>query len=344
MSDFINDTLLFEPSKTVFLETKESSLIRQIDRLFFVQNKIIFFDRSLGRIAIFDENGKFSNSIHKIGKGPSEYIQSIDCFVDQINEQILLLCSIPQKIICFDYSGNFLRETSTDQLYDELAVQGENYYCSRPNITNGRLSGYTLDLIDKKMKFKNALLPKNSEPMNLPESRGKKLVFGSSCFFSRPFDDNIYQIIKGKSRIEYSINFNDYDYKKNQTTNDLATYGKNALNPKFIYTITDVIDNKRVLMFNTNLGIFIYNKSKKALIGYKGIMNTDLNFSLGEYVTTGNDNERVVFIKRPAMVKVAEQIISEKGDKNSQNEKFIKFAKQLREEDNPVLFVYKFKK
>ena len=106
----LDDSTIFKQCHTVFLETNDNSLIREINRIYKTEDYIFIFDKLLKKICVFDDQGKYQTKIHNIGQGPQEYISLMDFCLDTEKEQIVLLCDKPNKIMRFTYSGEFVSE------------------------------------------------------------------------------------------------------------------------------------------------------------------------------------------------------------------------------------------
>ena len=82
----------------VFLETNEHSLINNINRLFYCNQKIYLFDDRSKQILCFDDNGKFLFKIHSVGQGPGEYLYPVDMDVDN-NGDIYINDPVSKRIM-----------------------------------------------------------------------------------------------------------------------------------------------------------------------------------------------------------------------------------------------------
>ena len=108
----LTDTTFFESARLVRLETNDDCLIRDIDRIFLCDGKLVVFDDAEDKVFIFDDNGKFLKSIGKKGSGPQEYDQISEVVYLKKQELLCLLCDRPYKTMYFDLSGNFIKEVS----------------------------------------------------------------------------------------------------------------------------------------------------------------------------------------------------------------------------------------
>jgi len=81
-----------------FLETNEHSVIQNIDRVFIHDNQIFILDSGQGNVLIYDLKGNYIRNIHRLGRGPGEYLQiewnlGYLTAVSNLMSKVLLNCS-----------------------------------------------------------------------------------------------------------------------------------------------------------------------------------------------------------------------------------------------------------
>jgi len=64
---------------------------------------------NLGRVLVFDKDGKFVRTIGRRGQGPGEFSNIRNIAIDEVNERLFILAS-PSKIIIYTFCGVFLNE------------------------------------------------------------------------------------------------------------------------------------------------------------------------------------------------------------------------------------------
>ncbi|MBQ6039075.1 MAG: 6-bladed beta-propeller [Bacteroidaceae bacterium] len=96
-----------EKVEIVKLETTDKSLIRRVDKIEVTENDI-FIQNGLTNILHFSRDGKFLNTIGKVGQGPAEYPQLGDYIVDDSRKEVYII-SFTTGIQVYDYEGNHLR-------------------------------------------------------------------------------------------------------------------------------------------------------------------------------------------------------------------------------------------
>jgi hypothetical protein len=95
---------------TIELELTNESLVNpdQIYRVLLSENYLII--AQLNRVLAFNKDGKFIRSIGSRGQGPGEYNHIWSLALDEKNKRLIILNSMPWKIICYDLDGKFLTE------------------------------------------------------------------------------------------------------------------------------------------------------------------------------------------------------------------------------------------
>ena len=122
LSESVSDTLNILdricPLEIVALETTEESLLGSVGKLLEVNDKYYVLDYVNKCVLVFDETGKFSHRVGRVGQGPGEYSALSDFIVDTKNGYIYLLTN-SSTIYAYDNGGDFLwkRKISNSQLW-----------------------------------------------------------------------------------------------------------------------------------------------------------------------------------------------------------------------------------
>lgn len=102
---------LFEKVSYIRIPTDDDFLIGRIDKLIVSDRHIFMLDRKLSRsVFCIDKGGNKVFEIHRVGRGPGEYVDLRDIAFDSERKELLLFCYVRQKVIYFDLNGNYLRE------------------------------------------------------------------------------------------------------------------------------------------------------------------------------------------------------------------------------------------
>jgi hypothetical protein len=89
------------------LQTLKDVFLKRIDKIAITDS---FFFISDSRILLrFTRDGKFLNQIGANGRGPGEYPYIYDISADYQNQHIYILTAGIQKVLAYDFYGNFLR-------------------------------------------------------------------------------------------------------------------------------------------------------------------------------------------------------------------------------------------
>lgn len=92
------------------LETTPKSLLKKIKKVEFSKNFIFICDYF--KLLQFDKTGKFIRQVGNIGRGPGEYITIPDFCIDDQKEKIYIIGWGINKVLIFDFNGNYLRSFS----------------------------------------------------------------------------------------------------------------------------------------------------------------------------------------------------------------------------------------
>lgn len=332
----------------IFLETNQHSVIRNIDRVFIHDNQIVILDASQGNVLVYDLEGNYIRNIQRLGKGPGEYLQVVDMFIDETRNEMLLLCGRPYKILHLSFEGEFIRSTPIRRLYREFAMDSQNTYAYSLGDANATSADelFQVDVlnIDNGQPSDSWLKQSKFSYFN-HRTTGKAVNLSSSLLVSRHFDNSIYEIADGKLESRYSFNFEAHNFPKEIPKID--DFGEYVRSNKILYTITDAVETAKAMIFQSNIGTFVFDKDNKILTRFiSGMRSSNFSFSLGDYQVIGNKSGYLAFFAHPTRLKMIEKIYKEQsgsGNENVDVKKFLDFAQKLRVDDNPVMFVYKLK-
>ena len=116
-----------ERVEIVKLETTDESILSNIHYVKVTSNDIWVKHYKDYRIFRFSRNGKFLNTVGKIGQGPGEYVQSANFQLNDTNKEIYIQ-STTNGILAYDYDGNFKRYI-TKKPMDQLFSCREDFDC-----------------------------------------------------------------------------------------------------------------------------------------------------------------------------------------------------------------------
>lgn len=108
----------------VKLETGDSCLLSHIMKIEYSENSMFIFDFRGPKVMQFSTTGKFIRKVGRKGRGPGEYPNLRTFTIDKNNKLIYFATS--KKLMCYDFSGTFLREIEFNFLVEDmLCVDGE---------------------------------------------------------------------------------------------------------------------------------------------------------------------------------------------------------------------------
>lgn len=325
------DSTLFLPPQLVYLETNINSLVSQVDKVLLDSSVIFLLDKKSAKIFKFSDNGRFKTVLNTRGRGPMEYRGIVDMALDQNNKEIYVLCEFPYKIYIYNYDLEFVREIKTNDLYLEFAVMEDVIYCRKAPLHNNKKKKYHVDVLNKHTgEIENSILPIHTEEStdyeDLTLKYGSLLSNHEKVLISLPERNYIYTLNKDSAIAKYTFQ---------QLMVDDA---KGAYN---------LFENKNFLVFINNDLLSIFNKRANKLLGYRyGVFNTKELQGTVNRMAPSNINNGLVFILNSEQIKNGEKRIIEYRDENksnSYNSTFLQFAQGVNLEDNPILFIYKFK-
>ena len=337
----MKDTIYFKKSQIIPLETNDNSLFRKINRICYDENKLFLLDKSLNKIIIFDITGKHITSIQKVGQANGEYTSVMDFCIDTNKKQIFLLCDRPYKIIKFDYTGQFIKEKKLDDLYFNIITDSNYIYCNKLEVGSNANSDYEIDCYSLDFESKHTYLSLRDNIKSLVYSTGNQLTSTLNNYYSRRFDNSIYQLNTKNVINKYTIDFANNSIPESiLTTTNQEDLMKLVREKNWVYSITDIVENNNFLMFKTNIALYVYDKKNYELNGFKTIANSTLKLNNNSFYPLNNSN-KIASIISPSVLSAVKK--TAKARKDFDNFELLRLAEKVKDEDNPILILYEFK-
>lgn len=293
------DTTLFKSITVIPLEANTRKYFGgKISRIYFDENTFFILDKSSEIINIYNKKGHYINSIKESGYGSKEYRRLADICLDTVNKELLVLASEPSKILVYSYQGKFLRENSLPTYYESIAMNAEFIYLQDNNVVKGENSVtiFSQDLNYKKEVLEHTFQFKGHEvDINIPFKFGRTLTQDSIIHLTQYFNNKIYTAKNGNVISEYSIDFNECSLPdtllemKMRPSMFLDICKRN----NYISFITEVIENKEYMFFNTNVGICLCKKQDGTITKYNEVIDSTTGFSINCIRTLGNTNNKM---------------------------------------------------
>lgn len=99
---------------TVYLEATDQSLVGEIQKVFYYDGLLFVGSRYSNQYSImaFDNSGHYLNNIGHQGRAKQEYLNIYCWTVDSVSKEVLIYDCTSQRILYYDYSGNYLKDLS----------------------------------------------------------------------------------------------------------------------------------------------------------------------------------------------------------------------------------------
>jgi hypothetical protein len=153
----ISDINLFSGFDLISLQD-DSVIIGEIDKILCTDSLIYLVDKYQGHcINIFSSSGKYLNTINRFGRGPGEYTQLSDIFVNEKESTFNILDCGCSRLLVYDLLGNqYLRSLPLPKSFKLLKPMKNGYigfmgnYSEDPNIPNN------IWILNKNLEVRNS--------------------------------------------------------------------------------------------------------------------------------------------------------------------------------------------
>ena len=158
----------------------------------FAKNNFYVYSRGASNVSRFDGNGKFLNTIGKIGKGPYEYLAP--SIVKQYNQKVNIWCDKLTKLFVFSLSGEPLEKYNFSHGIKDFVIYND-YVCF---YTAGGFDNNIVMLFDlNKRQFLSkgfGTKTKEHKMLNMNACTGGLALDGSNLYFSLTNQPTVYKV------------------------------------------------------------------------------------------------------------------------------------------------------
>ena len=320
------------------LESDTNMLIGDISKVILKDDRVYVMDNKItNSLFVFNRNGRFVNKINRVGQGPEEYIDLLDMFYDEYENTINIL----------SWTG-LIVETPVDlRFFQAERVKNGNYIFHSKNQSS--LPGRTMDVsvYSKSMKRLYDGVPILPDWLNKTSTSSPGLFKNrkSEVFCTTSYTTDVYHIGTDSISLRYHYDFGKFAYPKEFNTPAKAEemiYNFQINN--YVTDLKDFYEGEKdvvsIVLFKGQHRMVLYNKSTKQVNSYTLIMNPLEFDSFGSYINI-NNGYLIASVSAASLFGLFSNPPS--GMENEVKAIKDQLIYPIKEEDNPVLYVYEFK-
>lgn len=339
------------------LETGADVLINQIERVEYDMGLFFVLDSKQDAIFIFNEEGHFLRKISKKGKGPDEYYDLKDFFLNKQNKLIEICDRHRDRILCYDYNGKLI---TVKKFYFELASRfvfnGRQYFFHYEDLHSETVDCTVFDMSKEKVNYMPVFRPTRGVDKFYSPMIGSQLAMSGndiySVFLCNP---NVYRLNEtGVMEIAFSFDFgvdnvelllDKYIGKSEDVLTDIlldygypTTLGNFTIAGNTLYFMLVANEDRRVLHFYYDM------KSKKSLSLY-GLSYTGKCIVNPGFVKGNKTGFFISVIEATQMMNYYnyynKEILQQRIDSGDSFSALKKASMGLTMNSNPVLMIFK---
>lgn len=214
-------TDLIESISVIPLESKDSvmwgsgPIVLHRDTSFYIVDRF-----TTGQIIRFSENGKFLNSIAKIGRAPGEYLNLKNVYIDPDSDNILVHAQPDFSLYCYSKTGAFKWKKYSELTVLSFAMNGDHLWLSMGY--NNPRGPERLLLTDTSFHIKKAFLPFETKIYAIFGAT-PFTYYESDIYFREELDPQVYCIEGDSLRPIINFDFGAYNVPKSFFKTDEPT-------------------------------------------------------------------------------------------------------------------------
>ena len=341
-NDFFNR--YYQLSEVIPLETNDSSLMGYIGKIIAAEDYLFIMDGGKTGIWIFDRSGKFVRKIDKPGRGPGEYVRMGDFMVSRDSQQVIVYDRIG-KLNYYDWEGRFLYDRKAGLYFEQVENLPDGGWVTNHGFMHNvklRDTAYVIIASDADMKPVAGVARYPNVECAVPIRITSGLFQDQGRCFVIPLTENtIYEYLP-----QDTLFVPRYGFK----------IGNSVLPDPDHLTDQDILKGffkDYFLMYGQYIG------EKTVWVSLGRLSDSKFNHLIGDKKTGKvyplpyklKDEENQIFLTRDfqqagfegKLVFYATAISITGMDYKNKNSQGYRLSTQLKDEDNPVLFLYEEK-
>lgn len=346
---------IFETKYSVIpLQTTVESLIGQIGRISIHNDNFYILDKERNSVLIFDSFGKFKKKVAHLGSGPGEYTSLADFSIDSKNNNIILYCDRPKKLIIYSVEDKFQSEIPIEPLFESITFDAKNGILTGINRMPFFKNYFITYDLYKKAKGKS-FIPITSNKIEVKLSNYKSefpfWIKSRHDYCIIPTINTIHKIDNDSLTKSFNLQFKNTIAKgdgEEKSANEIITSALTD-NLGFWYSNFREYDHLLTYSFGRGTKVF-YQKNNDNYIMFDHLENKEYFYShdyhfAHDYYGKANEDNSYIFVEKPT--KLLEYYNSLKTYSSSDWNKIDKQIKEkiakIKVDDNPILYIYKIK-
>lgn len=335
---------LVDDIKVISLENSPESLIGYFSELIYLDTENIIYE-SENTLIIFDGKGNYKNKITSIGKGPQEYTEILDVFVDTYSKHIHIVDYSGIKI--YDFTGQYVKSINTKLQFSGVFKSKDGNYILSAAQTYKEKNRDILYIYDANFKKIHTFKSKNKEILNVRQDIipvGGLYKINDEIFYKTAFMDTIFKVKDtvlephwsfslGEFKMTIAEQLNTSEFLRARQSNNKIQLINLSESPKYFF-ITYIFNKQKhfsVLKKETNEFVFHANIPLQNNENYDG----EIELGIKNDLINNAPPFKPSYINDYTIVSINSPVYLNKSQLKLFN---------CKEDDNPLLFVANLKK
>jgi 6-bladed beta-propeller len=334
---------LFRITKVIKLQSDEQSFIASLNKMILVENELIILDKKYASVKVFDVEGKFINTIAKVGQGPGEFTRIFDMDHIENDNSLLIYSNDDMKMCKFGLDGVLKKETRVPfyscyftSIGNDSLVFFVNYNSSEYN------DKHNLIVTDSKFNVLEKYFPYTRNFAS--SSSGMLVKSNNNILYNDAYEGNIYQFLNGKMYLKYQVDLGKYCVPLDMTQT-FSSLAKHLLEYSYFERVATKTTDCLIFTFShnrrSNLGIY-FDKTKE-IITNKNFTKNDIYQIISPPQNLAEDeNQFFTYISPTTLGYIKDNPNFYEELKVDYPELYTQL-KELKDSDNPIVIFFKKK-
>ena len=334
----------FSSYKLIQLETNDQCLIGEITKIITHLDRIYILDMYIAEsVFIFDNTGKWINTIHRKGKGSEEYINVTDIFVDDQTQSLCLLCRSNKKIMMFDEYGEFQKQEQLPLVwFFNMEKTSHGYIANARNTSTPPNFKSKIYLLSDDIQIIERHFPiSKTWESNILGIRTEFAKQNDTIYYFPALENTVYHIYNNTISEVYKYDFGQANVPKDITPKEMDKIpwiekGKIIAQLRYFAETKDNIIT--VVLYEGTEKLIAYNKSNKSTRIIQFRENSFIKSSFGDIISL--TNQSIISQIEAKFIIFYLNLAKEENDTKTMDALKKAINKPLDDENNPFICIY----
>ena len=326
--------------KFIPLETTNECLFNDVHTIEINNDTIFLITKKYRSIFAFDIKGNFIGEIGKIGNGPGEQLRPSSFHINRKNNEIIIADMSKQSLLYYDLTNfQYKYSKKSFMFFNCCWLPDGNIAWVYHGYKGEKRNYYNVKITDNNIQEIARLNDTKFSPQYIITLGNMIYKYNNNHYLNLPNEPTIYKITSKSVEPVFTVDFGKYKFaSKEWLCHNAMDHYYSTISKTDYISACNIQETKNYigasfLYKGNNIYTAFYNKKKNISCIIQGNDFIDKSGLIGISPIKGTDGDYFISLIYPATLK----------NKKIKRKDLLDFSKQISEDDNPIICLFRFK-